>query len=204
MAPSRFSLSIPAVGPTCHPRMLQQYESNIRRRPVVHDSAPCAPAMDILTSNAESGTLHHMTWQLPACSGTRPACAGLWRPKETCLSISLLLAFGLAAAVRGETNVVAKGAVMETNRMYVIDVRTDAEWKAGHIKDAILIPYDEIKARIAHVTTDKSAHIAVYCRSGRRSGIALKSLQELGYRNVENLGSLNDARKKLGVTPDGG
>lgn len=85
--------------------------------------------------------------------------------------------------------------------MYVIDVRTEGEWRAGHIKDAILIPYDQIGARISEVTTNKSASIAVYCRSGRRSGIALKSLQELGYVNVENLGSIQDARKKLGVSP---
>jgi phage shock protein E len=85
--------------------------------------------------------------------------------------------------------------------MYVVDVRTEAEWKAGHIKDAILIPHDEIKARIVEVTTNKAARIVLYCRSGRRSGIAHKSLQELGYLNVENLGSLDEARKKLGVSP---
>lgn len=85
--------------------------------------------------------------------------------------------------------------------MYIIDVRTESEWKAGHIQDAILIPYDEIKARIVEVTTNKSAPIALYCRSGRRSGIALTSLRELGYLNVDNLGSLDDARKKLGVAP---
>ena len=85
--------------------------------------------------------------------------------------------------------------------MYIIDVRTDVEWNAGHIKDSILIPYDQIKTRIGEVTVNKSASIGLYCRSGRRSGIALKSLQELGYRNVENLGSLDDARKKLGISP---
>jgi phage shock protein E len=116
------------------------------------------------------------------------------------LAICLLFVLGMTAAVQSETNV-ARGAGMETNRMYVVDARTEAEWKAGHIKNAILIPYDQIKARIAEVTTNKSAHIALYCRSGRRSGIAIKSLQELGYLNVENLGSIDDARKKLGVSP---
>jgi len=116
------------------------------------------------------------------------------------LSICMLLVLGLTAAVQGGTNV-ANSAVMETNRVYVVDARTEGEWKAGHIKGAILIPYDEIKERIAEVTTNKSAHIALYCRSGRRSGIALKSLQKLGYRNVKNLGSFDDARKNLGVSP---
>lgn len=116
------------------------------------------------------------------------------------LSSCLLISLGLTVVAQGGTNV-ADSAVMETNRMYVVDVRTESEWKAGHIKDAILIPYDQIKTGIAAVTTNKSAHIALYCRSGRRSGIAFKSLRELGYLNVENLGSLDDARKKLEVSP---
>ena len=114
--------------------------------------------------------------------------------------ICLLFVLALTTAVKGGTNL-ANSAVVETNRTYVIDARTEGEWKAGHIKGAILIPYDQIKERIAEVTTNKSAHIALYCRSGRRSGIALKSLQKLGYRNVENLGSFDDARKNLDVSP---
>ena len=51
----------------------------------------------------------------------------------------MLLVLGLTAAVQGGTNV-ANIAVMETNRVYVIDVRTEGEWKTGHINDAILIP----------------------------------------------------------------
>ncbi len=86
-------------------------------------------------------------------------------------------------------------------RMHVIDVRTEAEWRAGHIPNAILIPYDQIQARITEVTTNKTASIALYCRSGRRSGIARKTLQDLGYLHVENLGGLDAARKKLEGSP---
>jgi phage shock protein E len=96
---------------------------------------------------------------------------------------------------------VENGAYKQLGGKYLIDVRTKVEWKAGHIEGAILIPHYKIKSRIGAVTQDKSAHIAVYCRSGHRAGIALKALKELGYMNVENLGSLQDARKKLGITP---
>jgi phage shock protein E len=123
--------------------------------------------------------------------------AGRRRPKSCFLAICLLLVMGLTAATQGETNV-ARSGVMDTHHTYVIDVRTKGEWKAGHIKSAILIPYDQINARIGEVTTNKSASIAIYCRSGRRSRIALESLQKLGYLKVENLGSLHEARKKLG------
>jgi phage shock protein E len=79
----------------------------------------------------------------------------------------------------------------------IIDVRTEAEWNAGHIEGAILIPYESIGARIGAVTKDQSKRIYVYCRSGRRSKIAKEGLEKLGYRDVVNLGSLEDAAKKM-------
>lgn len=156
--------------------------------------------MEILTFIAEFDTLMHMNSLFQKGVGKLSSCVGRHRPKSGFLSICLLLVIGLMPFAHGETNV-ASSAVMETNHTYIIDARTEGEWKAGRIKGAILIPYDQIKERIAEVTTNKSAHIALYCRSGRRSGIALKSLQKLGYRNVENLGSFDDARKNLGVSP---
>jgi phage shock protein E len=79
----------------------------------------------------------------------------------------------------------------------IIDVRTEAEWNEGHIEGAILIPYELIGERIGAVTKDKSGRIYVYCRSGRRSQIAKKSLEKLGYKDVVNIGSLEDAAKKM-------
>jgi phage shock protein E len=79
----------------------------------------------------------------------------------------------------------------------VIDVRTEAEWNDGHIQGAILIPYDLIGKKIGMVAKDKSMKIFVYCRSGRRSKIAKETLEKLGYKNVVNLGSLEDAAKAI-------
>jgi phage shock protein E len=80
----------------------------------------------------------------------------------------------------------------------IIDVRTPAEWKEeGYIEGALLIPYDQIKQKIGELIKDKNTKIALYCRSGRRSGLALDSLKELGYRNVENLGGFADAQTRL-------
>ena len=74
------------------------------------------------------------------------------------------------------------------NGAAVIDVRTDAEFQHGHLPGAINIPYDEIVARRAEVPADQSQPIVLYCRSGRRSGIAKQSLEELGFRNAINAG----------------
>ncbi len=79
----------------------------------------------------------------------------------------------------------------------IIDVRTETEWNHGHMEGAILIPYDLIGEKIGAVAKDKSKRIYVYCRSGRRSQIAKESLEKLGYKDVVNLGSLEDAAKTM-------
>lgn len=81
-----------------------------------------------------------------------------------------------------------------------IDVRSPDEYRAGHVEGAANIPYTEIGARIGEVTEDKDALIYVYCRSGRRSGIAQNSLQDAGFSNVINAGGLEEAKIKATET----
>ncbi|UFS72070.1 rhodanese-like domain-containing protein [Geomonas sp. RF6] len=81
----------------------------------------------------------------------------------------------------------------------VIDVRSEAEWKDGHLEGAVLIPYQRIADDIVRVAPDKGTKIGLYCRSGRRSDIALQTLKTLGYRDVVNYGGLNDAARKLNI-----
>ncbi len=69
-----------------------------------------------------------------------------------------------------------------------IDVRSSEEFNQGHLPGALQIVHTDIASKIAAVTTDKNAEIKLYCRSGRRSGLALEALQKLGYTNVENAG----------------
>ncbi len=77
----------------------------------------------------------------------------------------------------------------------IIDVRTAEEYRAEHVREAINIPYDEIAAHIAAVAPDRDSRIVLYCRSGRRSGIAEQTLRQMGYRQVENKGGLSDMRQ---------
>jgi phage shock protein E len=77
-----------------------------------------------------------------------------------------------------------------------IDVRTPEEFTSGHLEGAANIPYDGIDGRIAALVPDKNAEIHLYCRSGRRSGLARETLLGLGYIKVTNEGayeSLKDA-----------
>ncbi len=84
---------------------------------------------------------------------------------------------------------------------YWVDVRTAEEYQSGHVDVAVNIPYEEVGTRIAEVTDDKEAVIYLYCRSGRRAGVALETLEQMGYVHVFNLGSLEAAQAKAAETP---
>lgn len=106
----------------------------------------------------------------------------------------ILSFFGLSACAKDKP---AKHDNFDLKDIIVIDVRTATEFNAGHIVGSKLIPYNEIATAIAKLPKDKKAPIAVYCRSGRRSGIAQQTLESMGYVNVENYGSMGNAQSLL-------
>ena len=77
----------------------------------------------------------------------------------------------------------------------MIDVRTVSEFKNGYVQDAINIEWQDISS--IRDEFEKNQKIFLYCRSGNRSGKANDILIKLGFKNVENLGSLEDASKYL-------
>jgi len=86
--------------------------------------------------------------------------------------------------------------LVEQHGALLLDVRSDAEFTAGHVDGAQNIPHTEIQAELsdieALVAGDKNAPIVVYCRSGQRSGIAKEVLIKYGYTRVTNLGGMSD------------
>ena len=70
----------------------------------------------------------------------------------------------------------------------VFDVRTPEEFAGGHLPGAVNIPHDQIAARAAELPAEKGARVILYCRTGRRSGLALETLKGLGYTNAVNAG----------------
>ena len=69
----------------------------------------------------------------------------------------------------------------------VLDVRTAGEFASGHIENAINIDVEssDFDAQIAKL--DKKVEYAVYCHSGRRSGIATDKMAKSGFEKVTNL-----------------
>lgn len=71
---------------------------------------------------------------------------------------------------------------------FIIDVRTPAEWRAGHITGARLqnvLETDTFKTQLAG--WDKAANYLLYCRSGKRSQRALELMQAAGFNQVYDL-----------------
>lgn len=66
----------------------------------------------------------------------------------------------------------------------MLDVREQDEWDAGHIDGSQHIPLRELAARLGELPS--GASIVAVCRSGARSGSAVRGLQQRGYA-AENL-----------------
>ena len=82
---------------------------------------------------------------------------------------------------------------MEKEANYVlIDVRTEQEFAAGHIPNAILVPNETIGMQEIPLLPDKDQLIMVYCRSGNRSKQASDKLVKLGYTNIVEFGGIID------------
>jgi len=73
----------------------------------------------------------------------------------------------------------------------VLDVRREAEFQAGHIEGADWHPLDRFKATLPEISKD--APVAVHCKSGYRSLIAVSMLERVGYHNVVDLAGGFDA-----------
>lgn len=64
-------------------------------------------------------------------------------------------------------------------RPFLLDVRTQEEFAAGHIPDAINIPIDELRSRLEELPKDQP--IATYCQVGQRGYLATRILQQSGF-----------------------
>ena len=67
----------------------------------------------------------------------------------------------------------------------LIDVRSPAEWQAGHAEDALHIPLGNLTRNLELLPKD--GEIIAMCQSGLRSGIAAMILRSRGYERVFNL-----------------
>ena len=88
---------------------------------------------------------------------------------------------------------------------FLLDVREDDEWTAGHIPGAVHVPMMEVPARTDEVPDDRD--VVVVCRVGSRSAQVVAYLRQQGRDRAINLdggmGSWDAAGRPM-VSEDGG
>lgn len=81
--------------------------------------------------------------------------------------------------------------MIDSGDVFILDVRTQEEYDAGHIRGSTLIPVQVIETRLNEIPKDRK--ILVYCRSGRRSSDASNILVNNGFKEIYNMnGGIND------------
>jgi len=69
----------------------------------------------------------------------------------------------------------------------VLDVRTAADFKNGHIRGAKNIPLSDLGTSMDSLSADKGRPVLVYCNSGNTVTRAIKLLKKAGFEKVNNL-----------------
>jgi rhodanese-related sulfurtransferase len=79
--------------------------------------------------------------------------------------------------------------LQNTKNPQILDIRTPAEYKNGHIKGAILVNfYDRnFATNLKKAGLNPLQPVFLYCRSGNRSSHAIPILKQLGFRHIVHL-----------------
>jgi len=115
----------------------------------------------------------------PATAATTTAATSISGESEQTAVVKKVTADEALAILKDQTNAV------------LLDVRTEAEFAEGHIEGAQQLAVEELLDRTGELPADKSTPIVVYCRSGRRSALAVDQLAGLGYTTLYDLGGIN-------------
>jgi rhodanese-related sulfurtransferase len=103
------------------------------------------------------------------------------------IASALLLAGCSTSSSAIDLSVTEFSAKVAEAGVITLDVRTPGEFAEGHLEDARLIDFQSGNFENEIATLDKNATYAVYCRSGNRSGQAVKVMQDAGFMNVFNM-----------------
>ena len=84
----------------------------------------------------------------------------------------------------GETGTMTFREAFKNKAFMVIDVRSPEEYSDGNYKGSVNLPSGDFESRIKELGTDKLRPMAIYCRSGARSGGCVSIAQAKGFVNA--------------------
>lgn len=113
------------------------------------------------------------------------------RKLSALLSAPLLL-LALAGCSDPDTTT-AESEIAITQDTVILDVRTPQEYDEGHLEGARLLDFNSGEVAAAIPQLDPDSEYLVYCRSGNRSAQAIQLMEDAGFEDVTNLGSLEEA-----------
>jgi rhodanese-related sulfurtransferase len=113
----------------------------------------------------------------------------IWMVVTAVLSGLMLLWSIFGNRIRGikEVDVAEALQLINHKNALVLDVREDAEFKAGHLLNAKWIPLGRLNDRIGELERYREQNIVVVCRSGQRSASACAILGKQGFTQAHNL-----------------
>ena len=71
--------------------------------------------------------------------------------------------------------------------LVVLDVRTPAEFAAGHVPGARNLSHDQLAANLGELAPLRDKEVVLYCRSGRRTLLAEETLRQAGFKRLLHL-----------------
>lgn len=120
--------------------------------------------------------------------------------KIFCLIVCCLLLCSCGSDKKEEKAMVQSVTCLEMKELVkdgavLVDVRTLAEYKSGHLDEAVNLPVETIADTIGNEISDKDTKIVLYCRSGNRSATAGQTLIDMGYKNVYDMGGMSNCEE---------
>lgn len=79
------------------------------------------------------------------------------------------------------------------DNLVVLDVRSETEYADGHVKDAQLLPLEDLADRANIALIEENQTVYIHCKSGYRSVIAASLFKIEGYHNLRNVAGGWDA-----------
>ena len=113
--------------------------------------------------------------------------------KVTTLTVAAISAIAMLTGCSSTNEAIKKldpvkfSEVIAQPGVIILDVRTPEEFNAGHIANAININLEGSDFSSEVSKLDKNATVAVYCRSGNRSGVATDQMAEIGFTDMYDM-----------------